>query len=1461
MQVLDGTTLREFGEKVALYFLDFLQTDFKKQSLPRRRLLPDKGSQIRLEQFPSLRRAVRALLTDEVKSWKLVDVAPGRYTRPLNAALIDYLEKRIDTITDGDFAAIASDLQSYAVSGYAASADDPEAWIEDTLQRAAIVADDRIVRPLLEAVRATLVRNANDPEDRAFDLEATLITKLTEGLVQTLPSALNDYAISQSVEPVAAALAAGLDPAGCRGILKDAAHEFWTAEALTQLRELVSYIETGENLQAYLYVGTVGYRNQTYPLFYLPVTITHSESGMALNLEPHLYVNRQALEYILQDLAGSTAVISPIRDRIVYLGPEQVAADTIDAMAATASAAFSLPRVIKLSSASAEQESTPRLVLRNQLLIAAFDRADEALVNDYEQILAAARGGGDALTSLFESMLKAIVCEDPTSLVASVEGQWQELPLTSRLIAESPIPLNEEQRKILLALAHPDCRFVVVEGPPGTGKSHTISAIAFEAIRTGKSVLILSDKTEALDVVEDKLEVTIAAVRPSDDFPNPLLRLGKTGNNYSRLVSLTSSQQIMREHAAARANKEQFTKETKAHRSSLSKDLDEAAQTVSPEALADLARIFTLEGSLEQRGPDLLDTLRMIVDDSLISAFPRFAKTMQKHATDTQALDRTVTALLHRSNGRLSIAAVLQEARRRSVAMQFTPQAPVSIMRRLDAFGEKQARAILSVLQEYEALRRPLIGYLFRGGEVRSLERRLLTHVSARDVIRLRNDGAALKALANAVLTLADAAREAALTPQDVPIVYTMIVDGVIDPSAQVLAAQLADFSLLTSRSAGSWQDALSDALVIRAQEGGSAAMLLAQFIEYAYRWGTVGLRFRALGNLDYIGKKTQLERLYARGMANGIDERFVSFVTEHQTESKALARVIRDKAKFPADRFELLRTAFPIIIAGIRDFSEYMPLLPELFDLVIIDEGSQVSVAQAFPALLRAKQVVVFGDHRQFSNVKAANASNERNRIYRNDLDAFARRRISENAATLARLVTFDIKRSVLEFFDNCANYRIMLRKHFRGYQELIGFSSRYFYNGELQAIKIRNVGIADTIRFDIVHASAAEAKLRNVNQAEAEFIVQALADLLDNEEPPTVCVVTPFREQQQYISKLVLDHQQGEGMRRRLDLKILTFDTCQGLEREIVIYSLVETHERRVLNYIFPVSIEGIEDTVEEKLKAQRLNVGLSRAQEMMWFVLSKPIADFSGSIGTALRYYENRLKEGDVAIAAHTDPKSKMEAKVLTWLQQSPFVQRHQDAIRIRPQFPVGKYLRQLDKRYQHPEWEVDFLLTVETAKGTVEIIVEYDGFEYHFRAGGRSEIDASNFASFLSEADVERQLTLQQYGYRFVRLNRFNVGRDPVASVSKMLEQVIANADIADPEALTRHREDSLGLADGSRKRCTRCNQIRDREDFADRALKSGYGQICMYCKNTARSYASPGGRRGGRARRWSYGRRW
>ena len=60
-------------------------------------------------------------------------------------------------------------------------------------------------------------------------------------------------------------------------------------------------------------------------------------------------------------------------------------------------------------------------------------------------------------------------------------------------------------------------------------------------------------------------------------------------------------------------------------------------------------------------------------------------------------------------------------------------------------------------------------------------------------------------------------------------------------------------------------------------------------------------------------------------------------------------------------------------------------------FQVAIIDEASQVSIAQAFPALLRAKKVLILGDNKQFSNVKANQARSDTNKEYLNNLFGYS--------------------------------------------------------------------------------------------------------------------------------------------------------------------------------------------------------------------------------------------------------------------------------------------------------------------------------------------------------------------------------------------------------------------------------------------------------------------------------------
>ena len=213
-----------------------------------------------------------------------------------------------------------------------------------------------------------------------------------------------------------------------------------------------------------------------------------------------------------------------------------------------------------------------------------------------------------------------------------------------------------------------------------------------------------------------------------------------------------------------------------------------------------------------------------------------------------------------------------------------------------------------------------------------------------------------------------------------------------------------------------------------------------------------------------------------------------------------------------------------------------------------------------------------------------------------------------------------FNIKVSVLEFIERISNYNALLKKHFRRYPELISFSSKTFYHGELQAVKIRGQRIEDVIRFTYVAHDGRAEIAKNTNGPEAEAILKELRELAELEAPPSVGIVTPHTEQQAFLVQLVNRQEDAERLNELLDLKIMTFDTCQGEERDVILYSMVATAFNDKLAYIFPKSLEEAEE-VEHVLRLQRLNVGFSRAKERIHFFVSKPVEEFSGAIGKAL------------------------------------------------------------------------------------------------------------------------------------------------------------------------------------------------------------------------------------------------
>ena len=63
-----------------------------------------------------------------------------------------------------------------------------------------------------------------------------------------------------------------------------------------------------------------------------------------------------------------------------------------------------------------------------------------------------------------------------------------------------------------------------------------------------------------------------------------------------------------------------------------------------------------------------------------------------------------------------------------------------------------------------------------------------------------------------------------------------------------------------------------------------------------------------------------------------------------------------------------------------------------------------------------------------------------------------------------------FNIKTSILEFFEFIRNYNTQLLKHFRGYKEIISYSNKYFYQDSLQVMKIRGKAIDEVLKFSFI-------------------------------------------------------------------------------------------------------------------------------------------------------------------------------------------------------------------------------------------------------------------------------------------------------------------------------------------------------------------------------------------------------
>jgi hypothetical protein len=1454
--------------------MDFLETDFHRRRIPRRNIkLRSESGQllgVAIDKYPGFDKDIWQAVHRKFDDGGVISVQKNQYKAPVPDNLLELVGRKINVLNTESVEKVRKELVK-SIENYGASLKDEYKKARDLIESDIYKSvEDNITAPLIESIEKSLLLLEAADENTAFQIRSEITDQFVSTIMPVAETILQIFIAETEELDIEKRSKATISLKLTKSILKDYFDDLAANDLYQELSEIESNRLIIDKQELYLYFCDISFQGTKYPLFYIPIDVTKSGTGLQLQFDSKLYLNKKAVEYIAQEVGledGSVSGKPADFDRIMYLTTIEATDGLVQKITEILNH-FTTYFDLRGDLAMEARRSVARnakVKITNSAYFSLFDKADEALINDYEQLID--MDAGSDLFEEFEKIVSGFMTDEPKDVSREVESDWDEKDSSEKLSFQSPVPLNSEQIQIIQALAKDDCRFVSVEGPPGTGKSHTITALVFNAILNNQSVLVLSDKKEALDVVEDKISQTLNNVRFGSDFQNPILRLGGV-NNFRQILSSQAIENIKLQHKLTGKRLEELE-------GSISTNVEVTKEQIRSEIEAyskiNKNDLFELEKLEEQLKPLLekITAKELLETEDIEVALNDIRESFLKLRGELHPESETITTLaalnllpktkltsspLKNLVVYMRIMSNLSE-HAMHVKEELNKSGWSNIFSEFSEIKDADVAKISKYILEFDSHKKPIVGFAFQKTKLNDLLNKFNQDFNT-NFVNPSSDIKRIKSAHNGFTQLLSLKDTLPLPDSIKPkIDYLQLLSNILNP--QILEAMntfasweedAAYFKEATENLPENFAavadknlDQIGQTDLMRIEDAEAEKLM-----RWLHLMNNVNSQNDAVPFYSYRQYMETVQKQVSLRMAQILDGRLIDFYTQSKATATVIKEIIKSKQKFPQESFSKLKEAFPCILAGIREYADYIPLEIGLFDLVIIDEASQVSVAQAFPALIRGKKIVVMGDKLQFGNVKSYQARSEINTEYLQKLQETFKKTVSSDSTSLKKMERLNVKKSILDFTEYINNFHIMLRKHFRSYPENISFSNKYFYQNALQVMKVRGIGIDEVLKFSIIKHDGLQEPRPNTNLSEAEFIIGELRKLAEKgDDSRSIGIITPHTNQQKYIFELLRADPQFDFYINKLRLKVMTFDTCQGEERDVIYYSMVATENDDKLIYVFPRDIAqtSYDSDSDSEIRRQRLNVGFSRSKETMHFVLSKPVEEYTGSIGVALGHYATLKDEVSKRLTSEAvDQNSPMEKKVLDWVYNTPFWQKNaaQERCELRAQFELGEYLRQLDPTYHHPKYVVDFILFYrDEGNRSYKIIIEYDGFEEHTDADNRQYVDGNNFESYLKEEDIYRQKVLEGYGYEFIRLNKFNIGSDPVTYINERIEKLIDGSMIAnsvghDIDAIIRGQ--AMGLFTGDLKECKNCGRIIPIDEFKDSTLISGMGRVCRDCKN-------------------------
>lgn len=283
-------------------------------------------------------------------------------------------------------------------------------------------------------------------------------------------------------------------------------------------------------------------------------------------------------------------------------------------------------------------------------------------------------------------------------------------------------------------------------------------------------------------------------------------------------------------------------------------------------------------------------------------------------------------------------------------------------------------------------------------------------------------------------------------------------------------------------------------------------------------------------------------------------------------------------------DTFRTALRAVPIWITTAQA-SQAIPLDPELFDIVVIDEASQCTLTNLLPLMYRGRTLAVIGDDNQLPAIPTIQESEEL---------ALARKHEIEEHLSLVGHATNDVYKAATESLPRRRADVLMLDEHFRSNPQIIGFSNRYIYLQRLELKKDPSWGKRLPVGSGVHMVSVAGTTRRGskgrswLNMPEAERVIELVQRLKQGESRSlSLGVVTPFAAQKDLLRERL------DELRLASEVLVDTAYGFQGDERDVIVFS--------------PVVARGITGSAGRWVESppNLINVAITRAREALFVV----------------------------------------------------------------------------------------------------------------------------------------------------------------------------------------------------------------------------------------------------------------